>query len=881
VFDWLATLSPVLLLLLVALIVAVESLGVPLPGETILIATQLAILLHPDGVSPWAIALAAAVGAVGGDTSGYLIGRRYGRGLIDAGSRHFPRLLSVRKIDASIAALSRYGLLTVFIGRFVAVLRIFTAPLAGVSKIPYRRFILASSSGALIWAFGLTTLVELFGPEVRTLIHQGAWVALAAIAAGAIAVALTVGRVARRNQLRDVASKAAALVRRIPFTISFSVVFIAIGAATESLWSPAERAPWYPDVAYGLPSFADGRWWSIVSGTLVASVPLDYATFILFGAVAIAWLEVKRGSRKTILVFAVGQVSAILVAALVGAAADATSIAWAAQISNTLDAGPSGGYIAVLAAAIRTLPRPWLLRGKLAMGGILTILLLFTGDIAALEHFVAAMPILLYPDHRPSRPSRRDWRLIAFTASIALAVAPVVGVLDPTAAGPLGPTDPGNVVWTAALADAVFVALIANGLRIGYRVAWRLALLLAAANTLWGIALFVLTSDSIGVSPALQTSLASSVLWAVLLVILLVGRRGFLVPWRRRSRVLSDPAVDLTSALSRWGGGTLSWMLTWPPMRSALIAEHYFGHEQHGEVVVVLGDPLGDPVTQKDALEAFDRRATELGLVPTVFSASDAVRRIAPGTWRSLLIAEDSIIDLPKFTLTGKPSQPLRTALHRAEREGIRFDMVVLSEAAPEVVAQVREISEAWVGEKALPEMGFTLGGVQEALDPHVRSALAFDSDGRIHGVLSWLPVYGTAGDVVGWTLDLMRRRDGGFGPVIEYLIVSSALRFQEESADFLSLSGAPLAGLVDDDIADAGIVQNALASVGKLLEPLYGFQSLHAFKQKFHPRYEPMYLLYRDEADLPAIAVALVRAYLPDASAMDLARAGIQMVHR
>ena len=55
--------------------------------------------------------------------------------------------------------------------------------------------------------------------------------------------------------------------------------------------------------------------------------------------------------------------------------------------------------------------------------------------------------------------------------------------------------------------------------------------------------------------------------------------------------------------------------------------------------------------------------------------------------------------------------------------------------------------------------------------------------------------------------------------------------------------------------------------------DQLYGFRSLHAFKMKFNPRFEPMYLAYRDEGDLPRIGMALTRAYLPDTNLRTLVR--------
>ncbi|WP_308194667.1 phosphatidylglycerol lysyltransferase domain-containing protein [Pseudonocardia kujensis] len=122
-----------------------------------------------------------------------------------------------------------------------------------------------------------------------------------------------------------------------------------------------------------------------------------------------------------------------------------------------------------------------------------------------------------------------------------------------------------------------------------------------------------------------------------------------------------------------------------------------------------------------------------------------------------------------------------------------------------------------------------------------------------------------------GWTLDVMRRREGGFRPVVEFLIASACLAFREEGAAVVSLSGAPLART--DASGDTAVLDRLLDTLGARLEPLYGFRSLHAFKAKFQPRYEPMHLVFRDEADLPRLGVALTRAYLPDTSTRELVR--------
>jgi lysylphosphatidylglycerol synthetase-like protein (DUF2156 family) len=198
--------------------------------------------------------------------------------------------------------------------------------------------------------------------------------------------------------------------------------------------------------------------------------------------------------------------------------------------------------------------------------------------------------------------------------------------------------------------------------------------------------------------------------------------------------------------------------------------------------------------------------------------------------------------------------------------------MVPLAGQPRGVQVQVRAISEQWVGDKGLPEMGFTLGGLDEAMDPEVRVGLAIDADGTVHGVTSWMPAYGVDGSPRGWTLDVMRRLPDGFRYTMEFLIASACLTFKEEEAEFVSLSGVPLAragaGAADPD---RGILDAFLDTLGARLEPYYGFRSLQAFKSKFQPAHAPLYLVFPDEAALPRIGLALSRAYLPEAGVRDL----------
>jgi phosphatidylglycerol lysyltransferase len=151
-----------------------------------------------------------------------------------------------------------------------------------------------------------------------------------------------------------------------------------------------------------------------------------------------------------------------------------------------------------------------------------------------------------------------------------------------------------------------------------------------------------------------------------------------------------------------------------------------------------------------------------------------------------------------------------------------------------------------------------------------MRTHVAVDADGEVQGVTTWLPIH-RDGRVIGWTLDLMRRRPDGFRPVMEFLIAESALLFQQQGFEVMSLSVAPLARRTKQAGRRSGL-DRTLDLMSSMLEPTYGFKSLLAFKAKFHPQFRPVYLMYSSPADLLGISMAIGRAYLPQLNTRQMA---------
>lgn len=346
----------------------------------------------------------------------------------------------------------------------------------------------------------------------------------------------------------------------------------------------------------------------------------------------------------------------------------------------------------------------------------------------------------------------------------------------------------------------------------------------------------------------------------------------------RLFRSTSGPAASsLTTnvryrTLLRRGGGTLGFLGTWEGN------EHWFSDDLEAAVAyrvvngvaLTVADPLCTPDRAAETVRQFADFCIARGWQPVFYSIHDEFLPVfSEMGWQTASVGEETVMHLPDLEMVGKSWQKVRHPFNRAEREGIRAEWTTWADLPVALSQQIIQISEQWVAERSLPEMGFTLGGLEELNDPDVALLLAIDADGRLQAVTSWMPSW-RDGVIDGWTLDFMRRRDGAPNGVMEFLIASAALRMKADGVRVLSLSGAPLATkplLAGEPEPHPTVVSSFLAWFGEVLEPVYGFASLFSFKSKFHPEYRTLYMAYSDPVALPMIGSAVGRAYLPDAS--------------
>ncbi|MEV5078370.1 DedA family protein [Streptomyces sp. NPDC056159] len=197
--EWLDTVPAAAVYAVVGLVIGLESLGIPLPGEIVLVSAALLSSQHA-GINPVVLGVSATVGAVVGDSIGYAIGRKGGRPLLAWLGKKFPKHFSEGHIATAERSFEKWGMWAVFFGRFVALLRIFAGPLAGVLHMPYWRFLVANVLGGICWAGGTTAVIYYVGVVAESWLKKFSWLGLVAAVLFGLGSMLVLKRRAKKAQ---------------------------------------------------------------------------------------------------------------------------------------------------------------------------------------------------------------------------------------------------------------------------------------------------------------------------------------------------------------------------------------------------------------------------------------------------------------------------------------------------------------------------------------------------------------------------------------------------------------------------------------------------------------------------------------------------------
>ena len=278
-----------------------------------------------------------------------------------------------------------------------------------------------------------------------------------------------------------------------------------------------------------------------------------------------------------------------------------------------------------------------------------------------------------------------------------------------------------------------------------------------------------------------------------------------------------------------------------------------------GRGAMALGDPIGPVEDASTAITTFrdfcahnDWTLAFASALPEYLDAYHAAG------FDTVCIGYEAIVVLEGFTLEGSENKTVRNSVNKLIRLGYRAE-VHLPPLNEKLLHALRSISDAWLTMQQGGEMHFADGWFD---DNYIRNGpviVVHAPDGSPTAFANLVPEY-RKNEV---TIDLMRRYQEVESGTMEFVFASMLEWAKGQGYESFSLGLSTLAGVGEK--ADDPRVEQALHTLSEYLGRFYNFRGLHAFKDKFHPRWEPRYLAYPGAASLPAVLVTLLRVHSGD----------------
>jgi phosphatidylglycerol lysyltransferase len=280
-----------------------------------------------------------------------------------------------------------------------------------------------------------------------------------------------------------------------------------------------------------------------------------------------------------------------------------------------------------------------------------------------------------------------------------------------------------------------------------------------------------------------------------------------------------------------------------------------------GSTAVVAGDPIGPSEELPLVLKQFIDFCKEQDWTIVFWQVCENIASMYhDAKFHLLKIGEDAVLNPQNFTLKGGAMANVRSSAKRAEKDHLSVLFYRGQVTDPNQLAQMECISTHWLAQKGGSEMGFSMGSFEPQGNSAYLYALAVDTQNKVHGFVSFVPIYGRNG----WGLDLMRRAETCAPGTMELLLARSIEYMKDQGSTMVSLGLAPLSNANEEDET---FLTNSIDFLTRRFGNLNQRQSLFNFKKKFQPAWESRYLVYSDALNLPKIGWALYHAHQKDAS--------------
>lgn len=342
-------------------------------------------------------------------------------------------------------------------------------------------------------------------------------------------------------------------------------------------------------------------------------------------------------------------------------------------------------------------------------------------------------------------------------------------------------------------------------------------------------------------------------------------------PERPAARLTEEDERRLRALLERHGGrDSLGYfalrrdkaVVFSPSGKAAVCYRVIFG------VMLASGDPIGDVEAWPGAIERFMEEARAHSWTPAVTGCSETGGQV----WTretgmdALELGDEAIVDVADFTLAGRAMRNVRQMVKRIERNGYTTRVRRVRDLAPEELERVQQAADAWRDTDTERGFSMALGRIDAVADGDAVIATAHQepADGTEPGPFGDLKAmqhYVPWGDT-GISLELMRR-DRSADPGMNELLIVAALQAAPDLAiKQVSLNFAVFrSSLERGEKLGAGPVLRVWRGMLIFLSRWYQIESLYKFNDKFRPRWEPRFVVFRNSRDIPRIGLAALQA--------------------
>ncbi|MBS3028447.1 MAG: bifunctional lysylphosphatidylglycerol flippase/synthetase MprF [Dolichospermum sp. DET50] len=274
-----------------------------------------------------------------------------------------------------------------------------------------------------------------------------------------------------------------------------------------------------------------------------------------------------------------------------------------------------------------------------------------------------------------------------------------------------------------------------------------------------------------------------------------------------------------------------------------------------GRGAIALGDPIGPVTDREETIIGFQQFCLLNDWYPAFYQTlPDNIELYTSLGFKVIKIGEEAIIDLKTFTLQGKAGKNFRPSIHRLTKLGyqIQFYQPPISN---DLLHKLKPVSDEWLKMLRSSEKRFSLGWFDEAYLRKYQIVVVYNSQGKIVAFANIVPGFG----INEVTIDLMRYRPSIENGTMDFLFVSILQYFQNQGCEGFNFGLSALAGV--GKTPESRRLERVLNYLYQHLNKFYNFKGLHAYKDKFRPRWESRYLVYPSLTALPDVVVALIRA--------------------